>query len=204
MIHKTQDGYETISATQNRLDQVVLSLNQQRKKLQQSDASVREKIEALIHKQRSLISSSSSTTTDRSNERQQQSIHLQVQKQRLVKAERAIRDKIDLLGEDETQLLHAFRALEDRIVLDRAMKANQVEELQQQQEARARSEMITKLIEEQSRVVRQLQQEEDNEQETKEQPRHTKTSAGTKKKNIHQSNPIDEGCSISLKPVRCT
>ena len=112
-----QNGYETILATQTRLDQVVLNLNQQRNTLQQSEARVREKIVALIQQQRSLI------TTDRSNERQQQSIDLQVQKQRLVKAERAIRDKVDLLADDETQLLHAFRALEDRIVLDRAMKA---------------------------------------------------------------------------------
>ena len=199
-----QNGYETILATQTRLDQVVLNLNQQRNTLQQSEASVREKIANLIHQQRSLISSS--TTTDRSNERQQQSIDLQVQKQRLAKAERAIRDKLDLLVEDETQLLHAFRALEDRIVLDKAMKANKVEEQQRQEEARARSAMITRLIEEQSRAVRQLQQEEDDERERKEQPaRKTKTSTTTtKKKNTHQSNPIDDGCSVCLIPVRFT
>jgi hypothetical protein len=197
-----QNGYETILATQTRLDQVVLNLNQQRNTLQQSEASVREKIVNLIHQQRSLISSS--TTTDRSNERQQQSIDLQVQKQRLAKAERAIRDKLDLLVEDETQLLHAFRALEDRIVLDKAMKANQVEEQQRQEEARARSAMITRLIEEQSRAVRQLQQEEDDEQKRKEQPGESKTSTTTtKKKNTqHQSNPIDDGCSVCLIPVR--
>jgi hypothetical protein len=200
-----QNGYETILATQTRLDQVVLNLNQQRNTLQQSEASVREKIVNLIHQQRSLISSS--TTTDRSNERQQQSIDLQVQKQRLAKAERAIRDKLDLLVEDETQLLHAFRALEDRIVLDKAMKANKVEEQQRQEEARARSAMITRLIEEQSRAVRQLQQEEEDERERKKQPAgETKTSATTattKKKNTqHQSNPIDDGCSVCLIPVR--
>ena len=198
-----QNGYGTILATQTRLDQVVLNLNQQRNTLQQSEASVREKIVNLIHQQRSLISSS--TTTDRSNERQQQSIDLQVQKQRLAKAERAIRDKLDLLVEDETQLLHAFRALEDRIVLDKAMKANKVEEQQRQEEARARSAMITRLIEEQSRAVRQLQQEEDDERERKEQPAgETKTSTKTKKKITHQSNPIDDGCSVCLIPVRFT
>ena len=198
-----QNGYETNVATQNRLDQVVLNLNQQRNKLQQSEASVREKIVNLIHQQRSFFSSS--TTNDRSNERQQQPIDLQVQKQRLVKAERAIRDKLDLLVEDETQLLHAFRALEDRIVLDRAMKANQVEEQQRQEEARARSERITRLIEEQSRAVRKMQQEEDDERERqKQQPGETKTSATTKKKNTHQSNPIDDGCSVCLIPVRFT
>ena len=195
-----QNGYETILATQNRLDQVVLNLNQQRNKLQQSEANVRKKIVALIQQQRSLID-----TTDRSNERQQQSIDFQEQKQRLAKAERAIRDKLDLLVEDETQLLHAFRALEDRIVLDRAMKANQVEEQQRQEEARARSERITRLIEEQSRAVRQMQQEEDDEREKqKQQPGETKTSATTKKKNTHQSNPIDDGCSVCLIPVRFT
>ena len=193
-----QNGYETILATQNRLDQVVLNLNQQRNKLQQSEANVRKKIVALIQQQRSLID-----TTDRSNERQQQSIDFQEQKQRLAKAERAIRDKLDLLVEEETQLLHAFRALEDRIVLDRAMKANQVEEQQRQEEARARSERITRLIEEQSRAVRQMQQEEDDEREKqKQQPGETKTSAATKKKNTHQSNPIDDGCSVCLIPVR--
>jgi len=195
-----QNGYETILATQNRLDQVVLNLNQQRNKLQQSEAKVREKIVALIQQQRSLID-----TTDRSNERQQQSIDLQEQKQRLAKAERAIRNKLDLLVEDETQLLHAFRALEDRIVLDRAMKANQVEEQQQQEEARARSERNTRLHEEQSRAVRQMQQEEDDERERQKQPGETKTSATTKKKNTHhQSNPIDDGCSVCLIPVRFT
>ena len=198
-----QNGYETILATQNRLDQVVLNLNQQRNKLQQSEASVREKIVNLIHQQRSLIDTTGDTT-DRNDERQQQSIDLQVQKQRLAKAERAIRDKLDLLVEDETQLLHAFRALEDRIVLDRAMKANQVEEQQRQEEARARSERITRLIEEQSRVVRQLQQEENDEREKNQQPGETKTSATTKKKNTHQSNPIDDGCSVCLIPVRFT
>ena len=198
-----QNGYETILATQNRLDQVVLNLNQQRNKLQQSEASVREKIVNLIHQQRSLIDTTGDTT-DRNDERQQQSIDLQVQKQRLAKAERAIRDKLDLLVEEETQLLHAFRALEDRIVLDRAMKANQVEEQQRQEEARARSERITRLIEEQSRVVRQLQQEENDEREKNQQPGETKTSATTKKKNTHQSNPIDDGCSVCLIPVRFT
>ena len=199
-----QTGYETILATQNRLDQVVLRLNQQRNNLQHSEASVREKIASLIHQQRSFFASS---TTDRSNARQQQSIELQVQKQRLAKAERAIRDKLDLLVEDETQLLHAFRALEDRIVLDRAKKANQVEEQQRQEEARARSAMITRLIEEQSRAVKQLQQEEDDERERKEQlARETKTSTTTtKKKNTrHQSNPVDDGCSVCLTPVRFT
>ena len=200
-----QNGYETIFATQNRLDQVVLHLNQQRNKLQQSEASVREKIVNLIHQQRSLIDTTTGDTTDRNDERQQQSIDLQVQKQRLAKAERAIRDKLDLLVEDETQLLHAFRALEDRIVLDRAMKANQVEEQQRQEEARARSERITRLFEEQSRAVRQMQQEEDDERERqKQQPGETKTSAATKKKNTHQSNPIDDGCSVCLTPVRFT
>ena len=199
-----QNGYETILATQNRLDQVVLNLNQQRNKLQQSEASVREKIVNLIHQQRSLIDTTTGDTTDRNDERQQQSIDLQVQKQRLAKAERAIRDKLDLLVEDETQLLHAFRALEDRIVLDRAMKANQVEEQQRQEEARARSERITRLIEEQSRVVRQLQQEENDEREKNQQAGETKTSAATKKKNTHQSNPIDDGCSVCLIPVRFT
>ena len=201
-----QNGYETIFATQNRLDQVVLNLNQQRNNLQQSEASVREKIVNLIHQQRSLIDTTTGDTTDRNDERQQQSIDLQVQKQRMAKAERVIRDKLDLLVDDETRLLHAFRALEDRIVLDRAMKANQVEEQQRQEEARARSERITRLIEEQSRAVRQMQQEEDDEREKqKQQPGETKTSATTKKKNTHhQSNPIDDGCSVCLTPVRFT
>jgi hypothetical protein len=192
-------GYETIEATQNRLDRVVLALNTSRNALQRSEASVREKTMAIIDQQRNNI-----LGTDRSNERHQQSIALQVQQQRLATAERAIRKKLDQLTVNETQLLHAFRALEDRIVLDRAMKAYQVEEQQQQEEARARSEMITRLIEEQSRAVRQLQQEEDDEQKRKEQPRSTKestSSATTKKKNTHKSNP-DDGCSICLIPVR--
>jgi hypothetical protein len=191
-------GFETIEATQNRLDRVVLALNTSRNALQRSEASVREKTMAVIDQQRNILG------TDRSNERHQQSIALQVQQQRLATAERAIRKKLDQLMVNETQLLHAFRALEDRIVLDRAMKAYQVEEQQQQEEARARSEMITRLIEEQSRAVRQLQQEEDDEQKRKEQPRSTKestSSATTKKKNTHKSNP-DDGCSICLIPVR--
>ena len=192
-------GFETIEATQNRLDRVVLALNTSRNALQRSEASVREKTMAVIDQQRNNI-----LGTDRSNERHQQSIALQVQQQRLATAERAIRKKLDQLMVNETQLLHAFRALEDRIVLDRAMKAYQVEEQQQQEEARARSEMITKLIEEQSRAVRQLQQEEDDEQKRKEQPRETKTSTTTKKKITHQSNPVDDGCSVCLIPVRFT
>ena len=197
-------GFETIEATQNRLDRVVLALNTSRNALQRSEASVREKTKAVIDQQRNNI-----LGTDRSNERHQQSIALQVQQQRLATAERAIRKKLDQLMANETQLLHAFRALEDRIVLDRAMKAYQVEEQQQQEEARARSEMITRLIEEQSRAVRQLQQEEDDERERKEQPAgETKTSTTTtttKKKNTqHQSNPIDDGCSVCLIPVRFT
>ena len=106
-------------------------------------------------------------------------------------------------GKSCHDIWHAFRALEDRIVLDRAMKANQVEEQQRQEEARARSERITRLIEEQSRAVRQMQQEEDDEREKQnQQPGETKTSATTKKKNTHQSNPIDDGCSVCLIPVR--
>ena len=80
-------------------------------------------------------------------------------------------------------------------------------EQQRQKEARARSEMITRLIEEQSRAVRQLQQEEDDAQKRKEQPGETKTTATTatpKRKNTHQSNPIDDGCSVCLIPVRFT
>jgi hypothetical protein len=194
-------GFETIEATQNRLDRVVLALNTSRNALQRSEASVREKTMAVIDQQRNNI-----LGTDRSNERHQQSIALQVQQQRLATAERAIRKKLDQLMVNETQLLHAFRALEDRIVLDRAMKAYQVEEQQQQEEARARSEMITRLIEEQSRAVRQLQQEEDDEQKRKEQRRSPKESVSSataaKKKNTFEKSNPDDGCSICLIPVR--
>ena len=51
-----------------------------------------------------------------------------------------------------------------------------------------------------------MQKDEDDEQKRKEQPGESKTSpTTTKKKNTqHQSNPIDDGCSVCLIPVRFT
>ena len=191
------NSFETIEATQQRLDEAVFTLNQERNTLQRSEATVREKRIQVIHKQQALLKS-----TDRSSERQQQTIDLQSQKQRLTTAERAIQSKLDTLQETETTLLHAFRNLEDRIVLDKAMKSNRLQEQQQQKEAQARSEMITKLIEDQSRAVRRLRQEE-AEQKSQRQKETTKESAKetrTEKKQKKFENG-DDACSICLIPV---
>jgi hypothetical protein len=206
-----QHGHETIEATQQRLDNELFSINHRRNTFQQSEASVREKLVALRQlrqQQRSLISSS--TTTDRSNEHQQQLNELQVKIQNCTKAEKVIRDKLDQLEEEEAQHSHKHSALIDRIILDRAAKDNQVEEERQQEEARAIAERMTRLIEEQTLAVRQLQEEEDDEQKRTEQPGETKTSyinhnkekTKTKRKIIYQSNPTDNKCSICWTPVR--
>ena len=209
-----QHGHETIEATQQRLDNELqdelLSINDRRNTFQQSEASVREKLVALRQlrqQQGSLISSS--TTTDRSNEHQQLK-ELQVKIQNCTKAEKAIRDKLDQLDEEEAQNFHKHSALINRTILDRAAKDNQVEEERQQEEARAIAERMTRLIEEQTLAVRQLQEEEDDEQKRTEQPGETKTSyinhnkekTTTKRKIIYQSNPTDNKCSICWTPVR--
>jgi hypothetical protein len=163
-----QHGHETIEATQQRLDNELLSIN------------------------------------DRRNNEHQQLNELQVKIQNCTKAEKAIRDKLDQLEEEEAQHFRKQSALIDRIILDRAAKDNQVEEERQQEEARAIAERMTRLIEEQTLAVEQLQEEEDDEQKRTEQPGETKTSTTTKKKITHQSNPVDDGCSVCLTPVRFT
>ena len=205
-----QHGHETIEATQQRLDNELLSINNRRNTFQQSEASVREKLVALRYlRQQQRSSISSSTTTDRSNEHQQLN-ELQVKIQNCTKAEKAIRAKLDQLEEEEAQHFRKHSALIDRIILDRAAKDNQVEEERQQEEARAIAERMTRLIEEQTLAVKQLQEEEDDEQKRKEQPGETKTSyinhnkekTTTKRKIIYQSNPTDNKCSICCTPVR--
>ena len=208
-----QHGHETIEATQQRLDNELFSINHRRNTFQQSEASVREKLVALRQlrylRQQQRSSISSSTTTDRSNEHQQLK-ELQVKIQNCIKAEKAIRDKLDQLEEEEAQHFRKQSALIDRIILDRAAKDNQVEEERQQEEARAIAERMTRLIEEQTLAVRQLQEEEDDEQKRTEQPGETKTSyinhnkekTKTKRKIIYQSNPTDNKCSICWTPVR--
>ena len=196
------NSFETIEATQQRLDQKILALDHERSTLQKSEANVREKTNQVIHKQRLLL------RTDRSSERQQHSSDLQLQRQRLATAERAIRLKLDNLPETETRLLHAFRNLEDRIVLDKAMKTNRLQEQQQQQQqqaAQAISEKITKLIEDQSRAVRRLQQEE-AEQKRQQQQKSKETTKQSTKEKINEKKQKkfengDDACSICLIPV---
>ena len=183
------------------MDQKILALDHERSTLQKSEANVREKTNQVIHKQRLLL------RTDRSSERQQHSSDLQLQRQRLATAERAIRLKLDNLPETETRLLHAFRNLEDRIVLDKAMKTNRLQEQQQQQQqaAQAISEKITKLIEDQSRAVRRLQQEE-AEQKRQQQQKSKETTKQSTKEKINEKKQKkfengDDACSICLIPV---
>ena len=199
---KDTETEETIEQTQQRLDQVVLALDQERNALQSSEAKVRVQIVDLIHKQRKIV-----TNTDRGPKRQQLLSVLQSQSQELQSNERAIRIKLDKLLETETQLLNDFRGLEDRILLDRAMQASRLQEEQRQKDAQARSEMITRLLENQSQAARSTHHEENSQikhqGETKQgETKQAETKKETKKKRITNNSIVDDDeCSICLIPV---
>ena len=199
---KDTETEETIEQTQQRLDQVVLALDQERNALQSSEAKVRVQIVDLIHKQRKIV-----TNTDRGPNRQQLLSVLQSQSQELQSNERAIRIKLDKLLETETQLLNDFRGLEDRILLDRAMQVSRLQEEQRQKDAQARSKMITRLLENQSQAARSTHHEENSQikhqGETKQgETKQGETKKETKKKRITNNSIVDDDeCSICLIPV---
>ena len=183
---KDTETEETIEQTQQRLDQVVLALDQERNALQSSEAN---------------------SNTDRGPNRQQLLSVLQSQSQELQSNERAIRIKLDKLLETETQLLNDFRGLEDRILLDRAMQVSRLQEEQRQKDAQARSEMITRLLENQSQAARSTHHEENSQikhqGETKQgETKQGETKKETKKKRITNNSIVDDDeCSICLIPV---
>jgi hypothetical protein len=187
---KDTETEETIEQTQQRLDQVVLALDQERNALQSSEA------------KRKIV-----TNTDRGPNRQQLLSVLQSQSQELQSNERAIRIKLDKLLETETQLLNDFRGLEDRILLDRAMQVSRLQEEQRQKDAQARSEMITRLLENQSQAARSTHHEENSQikhqGETKQgETKQGETKKETKKKRITNNSIVDDDeCSICLIPV---
>ena len=194
---KDTETEETIEQTQQRLDQVVLALDQERNALQSSEAKVRVQIVDLIHKQRKIV-----TNTDRGPKRQQLLSVLQSQSQELQSNERAIRIKLDKLLETETQLLNDFRGLEDRILLDRAMQASRLQEEQRQKDAQARSEMITRLLENQSQAARSTHHEENSQIKHQGETKQGETKKETKKKRITNNSIVDDDeCSICLIPV---
>lgn len=188
---------ETIEETQQRLDQVVLALDQERNALQSSEAKVRLLIVELIHKQRKIV-----TNTDRCYHRQQQLSVLQSQSQEFQSKERAIRIKLDELLETETHLLNDFRGLEDRILLDRAMQASRLQEEQRQKDAHARSEMITRLLENQSHLA-QATKSTQHEETNRLMHQEGETKQPTNKSSITKKQIVDE-CSICLIPVGYT